>query len=91
MRKRPGVVSRKMGEQYFLISEGEENIDFSRLISLSPVALDIWPGLPDSSIFSIDDMVDILLKEYDVDEKTARADLEELAEQLIKAGVIIEQ
>ena len=36
-------------------------------------------------------MVDILLKEYDVDEKTARADLEELAEQLIKAGVIIEQ
>ena len=91
MRQLPVEEKKKMGEQYFLISEGEENIDFSRLISLSPVALDIWQGLPDSSIFSIDDMVDILLKEYDVDEKTARADLEELAEQLIKAGVIIEQ
>ena len=90
MRKRPGVVSRKMGEQHFLISEGEENIDFSRLISLSPVALDIWQGIPDSTCFSVDDMVDILLKEYDVDEKTARADVEELAKQFIKAGVIIE-
>lgn len=89
MKKRQGIVLRKMGEQYFLISEGEENIDFSRLISLSPVALDIWQGLPEDSDFSVDDMTAILLAEYDVDAATAQADVAELAGQLIKAGVIL--
>ena len=89
MKKRQGIVLRKMGEQYFLISEGEEKIDFSRLISLSPVALDIWQGLPEDSEFSVDDMTAILLAEYDVDAATAQADVAELAGQLIKAGVIL--
>ncbi|MDE6151115.1 MAG: PqqD family protein [Prevotella sp.] len=90
MKKKPGFVLRSVCGEQFLIAEGEENIDFSNLVSLNETSVFLWNAIDEEQEFTIDELVDILLSEYEVPRDTAREDIESLCRKMIDAGIIAE-
>ena len=67
-------------------AEGIENIDFNNLISMNDTAAYIWKNVQGKD-FSVEDMVSMILSEYDIDEATAKNDCKALAENWLNAGI----
>lgn len=55
---------------------GAENVDYSKIISLNETAAYLWNGVAGKESFTTDDMVQLLLEEYDVEENIALEDCE---------------
>lgn len=62
-----------------IVAEGEQNIDFSNIISMNETAAYLWQKLQPLDSFTVADMARILREEYEVDEETAMADCTTLA------------
>ena len=90
MKKKPGFALRTVCNESFLVAEGIENIDFSNLIVLNESSAFLWQSVAENEEFTADTLVTRLLEEYDIDEATARADVNALIEQMVQAGVITE-
>ena len=86
MRTKKGFVLHNVCGENVVIAEGRENIDFNNIISMNETAAYIWENLTGKD-FTVKDMADVLLKEYDVDEATALADCKSLAERWLEAGI----
>ena len=81
---------RTVCNESFLVAEGIENIDFSNLIVLNESSAFLWQSVAENEEFTADTLVTRLLEEYNIDEATARADVNALIEQMVQAGVIAE-
>lgn len=88
MQVKSGFKLNQVCRQTFLVPMGESNIDFSKLIALNESSLLLWNKMQEGS-FTTDDLVKVLLDEYEVDEATARKDVEAIVEQFEKEGVIV--
>lgn len=86
MKTKKGFKLRTVCGENIIVGEGIENIDFSRIISLNETAAYLWEKVQDTE-FSADTLVDLLLKEYEVDEATARSDAEALMQKWVEAGI----
>ena len=87
MQVKPGFKLNTVCGQTFLVPMGEKNIDFSKLIVLNESSLLLWNKMQQGE-FTTDDLVTTLLDEYDVDEATARNDVEALIAQFQKEGIV---
>ena len=87
MKAKTGFNLREVCGEQIIVADGEENIDFSNIISMNESAAYLWRNLQDKE-FTLDDMVRLLLEAYDVDEEVARKDAELLAAQWKKAEII---
>lgn len=87
MRAKTGFNLRTVCGENIVVAEGEENIDFSNIISMNESSAYLWKNIQDKQ-FSIADLVDLLMQEYDVDEPTATNDVKALVEQWKHAGII---
>ena len=76
--------------EHIIVATGIENVDFSQIISLNETAADLWKGVAGMDSFDIDDMVKILLDEYDVEEEVAREDCAIIAERWREMGLLEE-
>ncbi len=75
---------RQVGEELvFLAQSGDQ------FISLNPVGTFIWQQM--DGVHSLQDILDILCDEYDVERKSALADLEEFVTQLQAQGLLLLQ
>ncbi len=81
MKIKKGFELQEVCGEFIIVPAGIENVDFSKIISLNETAADIWKGVAEMNEFSIDDMVSILMEQYDVDEQTAREDCSKIAER----------
>ena len=88
MKKKPGFRLRSVCGEQFLIAEGLQNIDFSKLISLNETSAYLWNAIADDEEFTVDSLTQLLLKEYDVEEAVARQDVESLVKNMLQAGII---
>lgn len=88
MKAKPGFNIRNVCGQDLIVAEGEENIDFSNIISMNETSSYLWKKVQKMDSFTADVMADLLTQEYDVDKPTALADCEKLAAQWAKAGII---
>lgn len=79
---------REVCGEKFLIAEGLQNIDFSKLISLNESSAYLWEAINEDEEFSVDSLTQLLLKEYEVEENVARNDVEALVKSMLEAGVI---
>lgn len=70
------------------MATGEENIDFTDIISLNETAAFLWEKAAAAELFSIEDMVKWLIDEYDVDEALALNDCRLLVQQWMEAGML---
>ncbi|MCR5395021.1 MAG: PqqD family protein [Bacteroidales bacterium] len=86
MQLKDGFGLRDVCGEKVLVPEGLENIDYSRIINLNETAAYLWENLVGKE-FEIEDMVDLLCKEYDVPADVALNDCNALAKKWIEAGL----
>ncbi len=87
MKTKSGFNLRQICGENVIIAEGEENIDFSNIISMNESSAYLWKNIQDKD-FSEDELVKLLTEEYDVDEITAKSDVNSLVKSWLNAGII---
>lgn len=87
MKAKPGFNLRVVCGENIIVAEGEENIDFSNIISMNESSAYLWQNIQGKE-FTHEDLVNLLTQEYEVDEATALKDVKALTELWLQAGII---
>lgn len=88
MKTSPNFELREVAGVNVLLAVGS-NVDFSKLASLNETATFLWKELQNTD-FEIEDMVDLIRREYDVPADVALADCKELLNKWLEHGIVIE-
>ena len=88
MKIKKGFQLQNVCGEHIIIPAGEENIDFSHIISLNPTAAYLWEKIAEKVEFTIEDMAQLLLDEYEVEEDIALEDCKLIAERWAEMGLI---
>ena len=86
MKVQKEFVLREIAGDYVIIPTGKTVLSFNGLITVNEVGADLWKMLQSEVTF--DDLLHGLLESYDVDEETAREDIQEFLDTLIEGGVL---
>ncbi len=86
MKVQNDFVLREIAGDYVIIPTGKTVLSFNGLITVNEVGADLWKMLQSEVTF--DDLVQGILDIYDVDETTAREDIQEFLDTLIKGGIL---
>lgn len=87
MKAKNGFNLRTVCGENILVAEGEENIDFSNIISMNESSAYLWNSIYGKD-FEVKDLVDLLIEMYEVDEETATRDARLLVDQWKQAEII---
>ena len=87
MKAKPGFNLRVVCGENIIVAEGEENIDFSNIISMNESSAYLWQNIQGKE-FTHEELVGLLTQEYEVDEATAMKDVKALTELWLQAGII---
>lgn len=87
MKAKKGFNLREVCGENIIVAEGEENIDFSNIISMNESSAYLWKNIQGKE-FSHEDLVKLLTDEYEVDEATALRDVKDLTRLWIEAGIL---
>lgn len=87
MKQKKGFKLRCICGEHVIVSEGIENIDFSKIISMNESAAYLWEKVGGRD-FTAENLCQLLMEEYEVDEKTALADAKAVITQWVEAGII---
>ncbi len=87
MKAKNGFNLRTVCGENIVVAEGEENIDFSNIISMNESSAYLWKNIQGKD-FEVKDLVNLLTEMYDVDEETATRDAQVLVDQWKQAEII---
>lgn len=87
MRIKEGFELQNVCGEHLIVPAGEENVDFSKIISLNSTAAYLWGRVCDMESFTIETLTDLLTQEYEVDETTAREDSQMITGRWIEIGI----
>ncbi|MBR6035918.1 MAG: PqqD family protein [Bacteroidaceae bacterium] len=87
MKIKEGFELRNVCGENIIIAHGVENIDFTKVITLNESAAFIWRHV-EGKDFTEEDMVQLLLDEYEVDAPQAQADVQQLLNSWLQAGLV---
>ncbi len=87
MKQKKGFKLRTICGEHVIVAEGIENIDFSKIISMNESSAYLWEKTVGRE-FTAEDLCQLLLDEYEVDETTALADAKAVVKQWAEAGII---
>ena len=87
MKIKEGFELRNVCGENIIIAHGVENIDFTKVITLNESAALIWRHV-EGKDFTEEDMVQLLLDEYEVDAPQAQADVQQLLNSWLQAGLV---
>lgn len=88
MKVKNGFNLREVCGEHIIVAEGDENIDFSNIISMNESSAYLWEEVQKMSTFTVDNLVELICNQYEIDEATARKDAVALAAQWGTAGII---
>jgi len=80
-------ILRDIAGESVLVPTGETTQEFNGLITLSETAKIIWENL--EKVDSLDEMVALILDEYEIDEETAKNDVIGFVGALLQQGFAI--
>lgn len=86
MRVDKEFVLREIAGDYVIIPTGKTVLSFNGLISVNEVGAFLWEQLQED--VTADDLLAAVLKEYDVDEITAKEDIQDFLDVLVKSNVL---
>lgn len=86
MQIKKELLKRSIGGESFLIPMGKTVYDTNGMFVLTELGAFLWDRLPQAQ--GPEELVQAVLAEYEVDEATARADIEEFLEKLRKLGIM---
>ena len=87
MKTKKGYTLRTLGQEYILVAEGLEAVDFSRMISMNESAAFLWKMVEDKD-FEAKTLVDLLMDEYDITREVAEKDVASLLQTWQEANII---
>ena len=88
MKVKKGFNLREVCGEHIIVAEGDENIDFSNIISMNESSAFLWEEVQKMGTFTVDNLVELICNQYEIDETTARKDAIALAAQWGTAGII---
>ena len=80
MKIKEGFEIQNVCGEHIIVPTGAENVDYSKIISLNETAAYLWENIVPKESFTIDDMTQLLLAEYEVEEDIAREDCASIVE-----------
>lgn len=89
MKIKNGFVVEKVGSKYLAVAVGERADDFNALVRMNATGAFIWNALAEADR-SADELVDLLVSEYEVARERAAADVELFVAKLREAGILDE-
>jgi Coenzyme PQQ synthesis protein D (PqqD). len=88
MRIKKGYIVRNIVDCFVVVPVGERVIDFKGIMTLNDTGKFIWDCLAND--IQYEQLLSMLLDEYNVDESTAKTDLEEFLGKARVSGVLEE-
>ena len=89
MKIKEGFKMRKLGREHIVVAEGSGLVNFNRMVSFNDTAAYLWEALSGKE-FAVDDIRQLILDRYEVDEQTAAADAAKLARDWAETGLVEE-
>ena len=86
MKKIKSFITRTIAGETVLVPSEETAHDFNGMISLTDTAAFIWEHIEEATDFN--QLVDMILDEYEIDRETAAADASGVVMQLLQHGMI---
>ena len=84
----PGFKLRKLGNEYILVGESLELINYNKMITLNETAAFLWQQVMDGSEFDADRLADYLTETYEVSREQALTDAQNTIQEWLNAGII---
>ena len=88
MKIKDGFILRNIADTYMAVPVAQRVIDFKGIITLNAISASIWEFLKDEKEYS--EILDFITSSYEVDEETAKKDLDEFIIEMKKGGVLDE-
>ena len=79
-------ILREIAGEYVIIPTGNTVLSFNGLISVNEVGAFLWNMLQKD--VTVDELVTGVLEEYDVDEETAREDIQAFLDVLVEGDIL---
>lgn len=79
---KPRFVTREVGNEMVLVPIETNVANMNELFTMNGTACFIWNSINDSN--TVDDIVNLLVQEFDIDSSTALADLNDFTESIGK-------
>lgn len=89
MKIKEGFRMRKLGREHIVVAEGSSLVNFNKMISFNDTAAYLWEVLSGKE-FTVEDIKQLLLEKYEVDEEVAGADAARLARSWAETGLVEE-
>lgn len=86
MKIKPGFALKEVANSFVIVPTGSNIVDFSAMITINETGAFLWNSITDG--ITEEELVEKLLKEYDVDRETAANDVREFSEILKNKKVI---
>ena len=86
MKTKKGFMLRSVGGRHVVVAIGKASEDFNGLIKLNETGAFLWKQLEKGTTY--EDMLSALLKEYEVDEATAREGIDAFIKTAKDANLI---
>ena len=90
MKIKEGFEIQNVCGEHIIVPAGVENVDYSKIISLNETAAYLWESAAQKASFTAEDLVALLLAEYEVEESIAREDCELIIERWKEMGLVEE-
>ena len=87
MKTHPDFILRQIAGENILVPCGEAAKRLSGLINLNSTAAFIWQNMDDAK--DLDELTARVMESFEVDEETARCDVNGLTAELILAGMVL--
>ncbi len=87
MRISKGYTLRTLGDEYIILPDGLDAVDFSHLISMNASAAFLWKAVEEKE-FDVETLVGLLMDEYDVSHEKAEKDVAALLKVWKETGAI---
>ncbi|MDY5857624.1 MAG: PqqD family protein [Porphyromonas sp.] len=87
MRIKDTLTLRKIADEYIMITEQGNSVDYTTAIALNDTAVFLIQST-EGKEFTAEDWVQLLTENYEVDEEIARKDVDSLIASLHEIGII---
>ncbi|MDQ2087365.1 PqqD family protein [Herbivorax sp. ANBcel31] len=86
MKIKSGYIIREISDNHVVVPTGQATVDFNGMITLNETGAFLWKELTKGK--KLDQLAVDFMKEYDVDQTTAKNDIKEFVERLKDADLI---
>ena len=88
MRRNTNFILREIAGENILVATGKAAEVFNGMITLNEVASFICSNIDECN--TVDKLISRILDEFEIDEETARKDVESFTNELIEMGIVVE-